>query len=160
MKASLTIAALAIGMLALPACNNMSSLNSAPASTLGSVANVYSGTVVAARTVQVDASSTDKNLGTGIGAVVGAGAGSLLGRGKGQLVSAAGFGLAGALAGRAIGKEAGKVTAQELTIRLDGSNVSKRVTQPIYEQIGAIGVGVHGTLEEGSSGSKFVPDGM
>lgn len=160
MKATAITAALAMGMFLLPSCSDMSSLNSAPASTMGSVAEVMYGTVVAARTVQVDATSSDKNLGTGLGAVIGAASGSLLGRGKGQIVSAAGFGVLGAAAGRAIGKEAGKTTAQELTIRIDGSKKEYRVTQPIYSQVGAIGVGTHGTLERGASGSKFLPDGF
>lgn len=160
MKATFVTALLAMGLVALSSCTGMSSLNSAPRATLGSVANVYAGTVISARTVEVEASATDKNIGTGIGAVVGAASGSLLGRGKGQIVSTAGFGLAGALAGRAIGSQVGKITAQELMIRLDGSNMVKRVTQPIYEQVGAIGVGVHGLLEESAAGSKFLPDGM
>ena len=160
MKATVITAAMLVGLVALPSCSDMASLSSAPSSTMGSVAQVVPGTVVSARMVQVDASSTDKSLGTGFGAVIGAGAGSLLGRGKGQLVSTLGFGTVGALAGRAIGKEAGKTTAQELIIRADGSKAQYRVTQPIYQQIGAILEGTHGNLEIGGSGSKFVPDGM
>ena len=160
MKATVITAALLMGLAALPSCSDMSSLSSAPSSSMGTVAQVVPGTVISARTVQVDASSSDKNLGTGFGAAIGAGAGSLLGRGKGQLVSTVGFGVLGAAAGRALGKEAGKTTAQELVIRADGSKAQYRVTQPIYQQLGAIVEGTHGNLEIGSSGSKFVPDGM
>lgn len=159
MKATLMTALLAAGLLILPSCSDMTSLNSISADSVGSSAEVIAGTVVSARVVDVDASSSDKNLGTMLGTAVGAGAGSLLGRGKGQIVSTVGFGVVGALAGRGAGKALGKTKGQELVIKADGSGKQYRVTQPIYSQIGAIPVGTHGNLELGVSGSKFLPDG-
>lgn len=160
MKATLLTLALALGVALLPSCSDMTSLNSVSANSVGTVAQLIPGTVIAARTVQIDASSTDKNLGTGFGAAIGAGAGSLLGRGKGQLVSSVGFGVLGAAVGRATGKEIGKTAGQQLTIQADGKGGKQyTVTQPIYEQIGAIPVGTHGNLQYGSV-SKFLPDGF
>lgn len=160
MKATAFALALAMGVALLPSCADMTSLSSTSSNTVGTVAQVIPGTVVSARTVEVDASSSDKSLGTGIGAALGAGSGSLLGRGKGQIVSTVGFGVLGSLVGRGIGKEAGKITGQELTIKPDKGSQQYRVTQPIYKELGAIPVGTHGSLEYSSTGSKFVPDGM
>lgn len=150
---------LAAGLALVPSCSNYANFNRVSANEVGSVSQVIPGTVVSARTVRIDASSTDKQLGTGVGAVAGAASGALLGRGKGQLVSAAGFGLAGALAGRGISKYANQADGQELTIQADGSKKMYTVTQPIYEGYGAIPVGTHGNLQYGSK-AKFVPDGM
>ncbi len=150
---------LALSIVLVPSCANLGSLNKVGANEVGSVAQVISGTVVSARTVRADASSTDKNVGTGIGAALGAGAGSLLGSGSGRVVSTVGFGVLGAMAGRGVGKYANQSDAQELVIRADGSKAQYRVTQPIYEELGPIPVGTHGTLQYGAAGSKFVPDG-
>lgn len=160
MKFAAYTAILAMGLFALPSCSNMSSLNSASSNSVGTVAQIVPGTVISARTVEVDASSTDKSLGTGVGAALGAGAGSLLGRGKGQIVSTVGFGVLGALTGRGVGKSAGKVTGQELVIKADKTNQQYRVVQPVYSEVGAIGTGVHGNLQIGSTDSKFLPDGF
>lgn len=151
---------LALSLVLVPSCANLGSLNTVSANEIGSVAQVISGTVVSARTVRADASSTDKNLGTGIGAAVGAGSGALLGSGSGQIVSSVGFGVLGAMVGRGIGKYANQSDAQELVIQADGSKAQYRVTQPVYEQIGLIPVGTHGTLQYGGAGSKFIPDGI
>ncbi len=160
MKKTYCVALLAAGVLGVTSCSEMASLDSLPADSLGTVAQVIPGTVVSARTVQVEASASDKNLGMGVGTALGAGAGSLLGRGKGQIVSAVGFGVVGALAGRAAGAAAGKTKGQELVIAADGDKQQYRVTQPIYSQIGAIPVGTHGNLQYGGNGSKFLPDGF
>lgn len=160
MKATVFTLALAMGVALLPSCADLTSLNSESPNNVGTVAQLIPGTVVSARTKQIQATNSDRNLGTGVGAALGAGAGSLLGRGKGQLVSSVGFGVVGALAGRAIGNEAGKVTGQELTIQEDRTGTLYSVTQPIYKEIGAIPVGTHGNLHKAASGSKFVPDGI
>lgn len=144
----------------MTSCSDMTSLSTVSADSLGAVAQVIPGTVVSARTVEVSASSSDKNLGMGLGTALGAGAGSLLGRGKGQIVSAVGFGVVGALAGRGVGAAAGKTKGQELVIAADGNKQQYRVIQPIYSQIGAIPVGTHGNLQYGGSSSKFLPDGF
>ena len=160
MKKIYCIALMTAGLLGLSSCSDMTSLDSTSANSLGSVAQVIPGTVVSARTVQVEASSSDKNMGTAIGTALGAGAGSLLGRGKGQIVSAVGFGVVGALAGRGVGAAAGRTKGQELVISADGTKQQYRVVQPIYSQIGAIPVGTHGNLQYGGSDSKFLPDGF
>lgn len=159
MKAIAYMSLLAVGLAMVPSCANYANFNRVSANSVGTVQQVIPGTVVSARTVRIDASSTDKQLGTGVGAVAGAASGALLGGGKGQLVSAAGFGLAGALAGRAIGKYANQSDGQELTIQADKGKQMYTVTQPIYEGYGAIPVGTHGNLQYGSN-ARFVPDGM
>lgn len=159
MKAIVYMSLLAVGLAIVPSCSNYANFNRVSANSVGSVSQVIPGTVVSARTVRIDASSSDKSLGTGLGAVVGAASGALLGRGKGQLVSAAGFGLAGAGLGRGIGKYANQSDGQELTIQADKGHQMYTVTQPIYKGYGAIPVGTHGNLQYGSN-AKFVPDGM
>lgn len=134
-------------------------MNQVSSNEVGSVAQVIPGTVVSARTVRIDASSSDKNLGTGIGAALGAGSGALLGKGKGQLVSSVGFGVLGALAGRGASKYANQSDGQELVIQADKGGAQYRVTQPVYQQVGIIPVGTHGSLQYGGTGSKFLPDG-
>ncbi len=160
MKKTYIIALLTAGLFGLYSCSDVASLNATSADSLGTVAQVIPGTVVSARTVQVSASASDKNLGMGLGTALGAGAGSLLGSGKGQIVSAVGFGVVGALAGRGVGASAGKTQGQELVVKADGDKQQYRVIQPIYSQIGAIPVGTHGNLQYGGSGSKFLPDGF
>ena len=155
MKKNTYIALVAAGVLGLASCSDMTSLSSTSASSVGTVAVVIPGTVVSARTVDVEASSSDKGLGTAIGAALGAGSGSLLGR-----VSTVGFGVVGALAGRGVGAAAGKTKGQELVIQSDKDKQQYRVIQPIYSQVGAIPVGTHGNLQYGNGNSKFLPDGF
>ncbi len=161
MKAIYCIPMVTAAFFGLTSCSELSSVNSISASSMGTAAQVINGTVVSSRVVDVEASSTDKSLGTGIGAALGAGSGALLGRGKGQIVSSVGFGVAGALLGRGVGAAAGKTKGQELVIKADGGAQQYSVIQPIYSQIGAIPVGTHGTLHLGVGGtSKFLPDGF
>lgn len=158
MKATAIIAAIAMSVALLPSCANMASFNSTSATSVGTVAQLIPGTVVSARSVTIEATASDKNVGTGLGAAIGAGSGSLLGRGKGQTVSTVGGGVVGAVVGRTLASQAAKTAGQELVIQADGTQTQYRVTQPVYEQFGAITVGTHGNLEYGST-SKFVPDG-
>ncbi|GEM_PF-1801847 len=160
MKKSIITSLLALSLVLVPSCANLGTLSQVNANEIGSVAQVISGTVVSARTVRADAAASDKNLGTGLGAAIGAGSGALLGGGTGKVVSTVGFGVLGAMAGRGIAKYANKSDAQELVIQADGSKAQYRVTQPIYQEIGVIPVGAHGTLQYGGAGSKFIPDGM
>lgn len=159
MKTVHYVMALAAGALALTSCDTMNNLNYADYNAVGVATRSVGATVVSARDTRIDSSETSRNLGTGIGTALGAGAGSLLGRGKGQLVSAVGFGLAGALAGRAIG-DANTTAGQTLTVKLDGSSQRYTVTQPIYKQIGRIPVGSHGNFQMGGNQSRFIPDGF
>lgn len=159
MKKTLITGVLALSVLLVPSCANLANLDRVAYNEVGSVAQVIPGTVVSARTVRIDASSSDKNLGTALGTAIGAGSGALLGKGKGQIVSAVGFGALGALAGRGVSKYANQADGQELVIQADKGGAQYRVTQPVYEQMGIIPVGTHGNLQYGGSGSKFLPDG-
>lgn len=159
MKKTLITGVLALSVLLVPSCANLANLDRVANNEVGSVAQVIPGTVVSARTVRIDASSSDKNLGTALGTAIGAGSGALLGKGKGQIVSAVGFGALGALAGRGVSKYANQADGQELVIQADKGGAQYRVTQPVYEQMGIIPVGTHGNLQYGGSGSKFLPDG-
>lgn len=159
MKKTLITGVLALSVLLVPSCANLANLDRVANNEVGSVAQVIPGTVVSARTVRIDASSSDKNLGTALGTAIGAGSGALLGKGKGQIVSAVGFGALGALAGRGVSKYANQADGQELVIQADKGGAQYRVTQPVYEQMGVIPVGTHGNLQYGGSGSKFLPDG-
>lgn len=154
-----SVMALVAGAMALTSCDTMNNLNYASHNSVGVATRSVGATVVGARDVTIDSSDSSRNLGTGLGAALGAGAGSLLGGGKGQLVSTVGFGIAGALAGRAIG-DANTTRGQALTVKVDGSKEQYTVTQPIYKQIGRIPVGCHGRFEMGGSQSRFIPDGM
>lgn len=148
------------GLIGLSSCTGTRSLNTVPASSLGSVGQLIPGTVTGERTIDVEATDTARNLGTGVGAALGAGAGSMLGSGSGQIVSSVGFGVLGAAVGRGIGGEVGKTKAQVLTVQSDVGGQSYTVTQPIYKEIGAIQVGTHGNLQLGGAESKFLPDGF
>ena len=153
MKKSIIALVMAVGALAVPSCTNLGSLNRVSANQVGAVGEVVSGTVVNARNVTIDTDSSTKNMGTVLGAAVGAGAGQLLGGGSGRVVSTVGFGALGAMAGRGVAKYGDQT-------RADGKNGrTYTVTQPVYEEIGYIPVGTHGTLQLGGGG-KFLPDGM
>ncbi len=160
MKKSIIALVMAVGALTVPSCTNLGSLNRVSANQVGAVGEVVSGTVVNARNVTIDTDSSTKNMGTVLGAAVGAGAGQLLGGGSGRVVSTVGFGALGAMAGRGVAKYGDQTQGQVLTIRADGKNGrTYTVTQPVYEEIGYIPVGTHGTLQLGGGG-KFLPDGM
>jgi len=159
MKKTIIMTLAAASLAFVPACSNYADFNRVSANSVGGVSQLIPGTVVSARTVRIDASSSDKSTGSIIGTALGAGAASMLGRGKGQIVSTVGGGVAGMLAGRAIGKYANQADGQELTIQADNGKRMYTVIQPIYKGYGAIPVGTHGNLQYGSN-SKFVPDGM
>lgn len=159
MKKAFILGAIAACAALVPSCANWANLGSVASTAVGASAEVYYGTVVSARSVRIDASSSEKNMGTGIGAAIGAGAGQLLGGGSGRIVSTVGFGALGALVGRGGTKYVAQSDGQELHVRIDKSNRTIRVTQPVYQGIGPIPVGTHGTLEIGSGTSKFLPDG-
>ena len=97
-------------------CSTMVNGNNVSANKVGYGAQAFPATVVAAKNVNIETTSTAKNLGTGVGAVLGAGAGQLLGGGSGRVVSALGFGAAGALAGRYLTDSMGNTKGQTLTV--------------------------------------------
>ena len=147
MKSTAIALAIALGMALLPSCSNLPSLASVSTATVGTVTQLVPGTVIAARNVEVDSTDTQRSLGTGFGAAVGGGAGSLLGGGHGNFVSTIGFAVAGSALGRIIGNEVGKIPGQELTVKPDNDKLPTcTVVQPVYAEVGAIPVGVHGNL--------------
>ncbi len=159
MKKTLFAAMLALSVAFVPSCANYANPFSADANEVGSVGEVIAGTVVQATKIRIDASNTDKNLGTIGGAALGAGLGQMLGGGSGRVVSTVGFGLLGAGVGRGIGKYATQADGQELMIKADKGGRIYRIQQNIYEGIGEIPVGTHGYLSIGSRKNVFRPDG-
>lgn len=159
MKKTIIALVMAASVLAVPSCTNLGSLSTVSANQAGAVGEVITGTVINARNVKIDTDSSTKNMGTLIGAAVGAGAGSLLGGGSGNVVSTVGFGALGAMAGRGAAKYGDQTAGQVLTIKADKGGRTYNVTQPVYEGIGYIPVGTHGTLQLGGGG-KFLPDGI
>ncbi len=159
MKKAFLIAMLALSVTFVPSCANLADPFAADANEAGSVGEVIAGTVVQARKIRIDASNTDKNLGTIGGAALGAGLGQMLGGGSGRVVSTVGFGLVGAAAGRGVGKYATQADGQELLIKADKGGKTYRIQQNIYDGIGEIPVGTHGYLSIGSRKNVFRPDG-
>ena len=154
----ITLAAMAAATLITTSCTSMGDLDTVSASELGSVSRTVPATVTAARYVQAASSSETNSWGTALGAALGAGAGQLLGKGSGRIASTAGFGLAGAVAGRAAASQF-KTHAQELTVKINGTKREYyTVTQPVYKQYGAIPVGTRGMLHVGSKTSRFIPN--
>lgn len=161
MKMNYIVTALVAGCALLTSsCSTMVDGNSVSANKVGYGAQAFPATVVAAKNVNIETTSTAKNIGTGVGAVLGAGAGQLLGGGSGRVVSALGFGAAGALAGRYLTDSMGNTQGQTLTVQIDGSSQLYSVTQPVSKQYGYIPVGAHGMYYHGTNNSRFEPDGM
>ena len=160
MKMNYIVTVLVAGCALLTtSCSTMVNGNNVSPNKVGYGAQAFPATVVAAKNVNIETTSTAKNLGTGVGAVLGAGAGQLLGGGSGRVVSALGFGAAGALAGRYLTDSMGNTQGQTLTVKIDGSNQLYSVTQPVAEQVGYIPVGAHGMYYHGTNNCRFEPDG-
>ncbi len=159
MKKHLFIMTVAAASLMMASCESLGTLNRVSNNQANVASASYPATVVGVVNTTIDTSSTAKNLGTGVGALVGAGAGQLLGGGSGRLVSALGFGAAGALAGRYVTDAAGKTAGQTVTVQVDGSKQMYTVTQPVYEEVGYISVGMKGIFHYGGNNSRFVPYG-
>lgn len=158
-KKYIFMAMVAGAALLTSSCTSMVSGNSVAANKVGYGAQAFPATVVAAKNVKIETSSTAKNVGTGVGAVLGAGAGQMLGGGSGRIVSAAGFGVLGALTGRYLTDAAGNTQGQSITVRIDGTNQLYSVVQPVSESVGYIPVGAHGLYYHGTNNSRFEPDG-
>lgn len=152
-------AVMAACMLVTTSCTTMSG-GSVAANKVGYGAQAFPATVVAAKDVTIEATSTAKNVGTATGAVLGAGAGQLLGGGKGRVASTAGFGVLGALAGRQLGAAVGNNAGQHITVQIDGTKQLYSVTQPIDPAVGPIPVGTHGMYYHGTNNCRFEPDGI
>ncbi|MCC8021059.1 MAG: glycine zipper 2TM domain-containing protein [Akkermansiaceae bacterium] len=148
--------------LGVCSCNNLNRYDRVNANQVGTVTEDLPATVTAVEACTIETSSSTRNLGTVIGAAVGAGSGSLLGRGKGRAVSTVGFGLVGALAGRAITDAAGNEKGQRITVTTETKPArTYTVTQPVYKNYGEIYVNQHGVLRLGGNNtSAFIPDGF
>ena len=161
MKKNYIVTALVVGCALLTSsCSTMVDGNNVSANKVGYGAQAFPATVVAAKNVNIETTSTARNLGTGVGAVLGAASGSLLGGGTGQIVSAAGFGVAGALAGRYLTDAMGNTKGQTITVQIDGTSQLYSVTQPVSKQYGYIPVGARGMYYHGTNNSRFEPFGM
>lgn len=159
MKKHLFIMTVAAASLMMASCESMGTLGRVNSNQANVATASYPATVVGVVNTTIDTSSTSKNLGTGIGAVLGAGAGQLLGGGSGRIASTLGFGAAGALAGRYMTDAAGKTAGQTVTVQVDGTKQMYTVTQPVYEEVGYITVGMKGIFHYGGNNSRFVPYG-
>ena len=161
MKMNYIVTALVAGVALLTtSCSTMVDGNNVSPNKVGYGAQAFPATVVAAKNVNIETTSTAKNLGTGVGAALGAGAGQLLGGGSGRVVSALGFGAAGALAGRYLTDSMGNTKGQTLTVQIDGTSQLYSVTQPVSQQYGYIPVGARGYYYHGTNNSRFEPLGM
>ena len=155
-KSTLLLVAAALG---LSSCAWDSSYGSVSANKIGVTQQVLPATVISAYEVKGETSSTAKNVGTVAGGVLGAGLGQLLGGGSGRIVSAAGFGVAGALAGRYLTDAMGNTRCQRVTVKVDGKNgPTYSFVQPVYKEFGPLSSGMHGNYHHGSD-AHFTPDG-
>ena len=151
---------LMVAAMGLSSCAWNSSYNSVPANQVGVPQQVLPATVISAYEVKGETSSTAKNIGTVVGAAVGAGAGQMLGGGSGRVASTVGFGVVGALAGRALTDSMGNTRCQRVTVTVDGQNgPTYSFVQPVYEQFGPLSPGMHGMYHHGCN-AHFVPDGF
>ena len=141
-------------------CSTMVDGNSVSPDKVGYGAQAFPATVVAAKNVNIESTSTAKNLRTGVGAALGDGAGQLLGGGSGRVVSTVGFGVLGGRAGRYLTDSMGNTKGQTLTVQIDGTSQLYSVTQPVSEQVGYIPVGARGMYYHGTNNSRFEPYGM
>lgn len=157
MKKSLCIAAVAAVSMVLTSCESMGTLGRVNSNQANVASATYPATVVSVTNTTIDTSSTARNLGTLVGAAIGGGSGQLLGSGSGRVVSTVGFAAAGALAGRYITDAAGRTAGQTITVQVDGSKQMYTVTQPVYEEVGYISVGMRGLFHFGGNNSRFVP---
>ena len=145
--------------LGLSSCAWDSSYGSVSSNKIGVTQQVLPATVVSAYDVKGETSSTAKNVGTVAGGVLGAGLGQMLGGGSGRIVSAAGFGVAGALAGRYLTDSMGNTRCQRVTVKGDGKNgPTYSFVQPVYKEFGPLSPGMHGSYHHGSD-AHFTPDG-
>ncbi len=154
------ITTLATVSMLVASCASMADFGMVKTSEVGVARQVLPATVIAVENKTIETPSTNRNVGTAVGAAVGIGAGQLLGGGKGRLASAAGMGVVGALAGRYLTDQMGRTKGQEITVKLDGTGEVFSFVQPIYKQVGAIYCGMHGNYYHGSGSARFVPDGQ
>lgn len=160
MKVKYAIVALALASSGfISSCAGMKDSTYVNANQVGVAQQVVPATVIAVEDKIIETESTNKNMGTGIGAAVGLGAGQLLGRDKGRTAMTIGSAAAGALIGRYLVDTMGRTKAQQITVRTDYSGETYSFIQAVTKQHGAIAPGMHGNYYHGGNNSRFVPDG-
>jgi len=112
-KNKLTILFLSITFLTLGACATNGG-NEVESGSSAYLMQAKSGIITEIKPVVIK----DSGTGTFVGALTGAALGSTIGGGRGRTLTALGGGLAGAYAGR----EIGKANAQQLMVKLDSGN--------------------------------------
>ncbi|OUW17418.1 MAG: hypothetical protein CBD18_04710 [Opitutales bacterium TMED158] len=93
------------------------SYDTVPSGAASTSQSIDMGTVISARTVKVE--GTSSNLGTYGGGIMGSAVGSTIGRGDGRVLASAGGAVAGAIVGQKVEKALTAKLAQEMTIELD-----------------------------------------
>jgi outer membrane lipoprotein SlyB len=112
-------AAFAVLALALAGCASGLGANSYERASVGTVARVDEGTVVASRSVVIEGSRTGTTVGTAAGAAIGGIAGSQVGGGREENAIGAVVGaVAGGALGHAIGNSANRQPGFAYTVRL------------------------------------------
>ncbi|WP_434126536.1 glycine zipper 2TM domain-containing protein [Klebsiella quasipneumoniae] len=112
---------MAIVLLGLAGCTNTSHLSGDvhSASTAGRVQQVFYGTLVSVRAVQIQAGDENNALGALAGGVIGGLAGNTVGGGSGRRLTTATGTVAGGLVGQGVQGRMNLVQGVELEIRLD-----------------------------------------
>jgi outer membrane lipoprotein SlyB len=112
-------AAFAALALALAGCASGLGANSYERGSVGTVARVEEGTVVASRSIIIEGSQSGSTVGTATGAVLGGLAGGQVGQGRASNTAGAVVGaVAGGVLGNAIGKSATQKPGFAYTVRL------------------------------------------
>ena len=112
-------------IFAIAGCSNTSHLSGDvhSASTAGRVQQVFYGTLVSVRAVQIQAGDENNTMGAVAGGVIGGLAGNSVGGGTGRRLTTATGVVAGGLAGQGIQGRMNLVQGVELEIRLDDGRV-------------------------------------
>jgi outer membrane lipoprotein SlyB len=112
-------------IFAIAGCSNTSHLSGDvhSASTAGRVQQVFYGTLVSVRAVQIQAGDENNTVGAVAGGVIGGLAGNSVGGGTGRRLTTATGAVAGGLAGQGIQGRMNLVQGVELEIRLDDGRV-------------------------------------
>lgn len=112
--------------LILLGCTNTSHLSGDvhSASASGRVQQVYYGTLISARSVQIQAGDENNIMGALTGGVLGGMVGNTMGGGSGRRLTTTSGTIAGGLTGQAVQARMNRIQGIELEIRLDsGSNI-------------------------------------
>jgi outer membrane lipoprotein SlyB len=123
-------AAFAALALVLAGCASGLGANSYERSSVGMVARVEEGTVVASRSIIIEGSQTGSTVGTATGAVLGGLAGGQVGGGRASNTAGAVVGaVAGGVLGNAVGKSATQKPGFAYTVRLRKSGELVTIAQ-------------------------------